>query len=327
MKKISKFSLITVLFICIAVIFNSCEKKQPALPSVTTTKVSEITATTATFEGNVTDDGGSAVTARGVCWCTSPDPSTADNQITVGSGTGSYTCDLTGLNASTTYYISAYATNSVGTAYGMHIQFTTLDAQLITVTDIDGNVYEAVTIGDQVWMKENLKTTKYNDDTAIPNVTDNTEWENLTTGAYSWYNNYPAAYKDTYGALYNWYAAGTGKLCPDGWHVPTHSDWAKLADFLGGEAKAGGKLKEAGTSHWFEPNIGATNESSFTALPNGVRHDDGVFWGLGEWCSMWSATEGDSDDAIIYMLYYNYSDLYHAYRNKNFGFSIRCLMD
>lgn len=307
--------------------FNSCEK-EPALPSVTTVGVSAITQATATFEGNVTADGGAAVTARGVCWCTSPNPSTADNNIVVGSGTGSYTCDITDLNASTTYFICAYATNSAGTAYGTQIQFTTSNEEPITVTDIDGNVYEAVTIGDQVWMKENLKTTKYNDGTAIFNVTDNTEWGNLVTGAYCWYYNYPDAYKDTYGALYNWYALGTGILCPNGWHVPTHADWAQLADFLGGEAKAGGKLKEAGTTHWLEPNIGATNETSFTALPNGVRDKDGgVFWGLREWGTWWSATEYSTDSAMIYMLYYNYSDLYHTYRDKNFGFSIRCVKD
>ena len=324
MKRISKLSLLAVLFICIAVIHISCEKK-PTLPSVTTTMVSEITQTTATFTGNVTDDGGAPVTARGVCWCTSPNPSTADNNTPVGSGTGSFTCDLTGLNAGTTYFICAYATNSVGTAYGSQIQFTTSDEESITVTDIDGNVYEAVRIGDQVWMKENLKTTKYNDGTDIANITDNTEWGELTTGAYCWYSNYAAAYKDTYGAIYNWYAVGTGKLCPDGWHVPTHEDWAQLADFLGGEAKAGGKLKEAGTTHWDEPNLGATNETGFTALPNGVRDDDGGFWGLGEWGTWWSATEYSPDSAMIYMLYYNYIDLYHTYRDKNFGFSIRCL--
>lgn len=148
----------------------------------------------------------------------------------------------------------------------------------INVTDIDGNIYHTVQIGTQIWMVENLKTTKFNDGTTIPLVTDNIAWSKLTTPAYCWNKNIENN-KDTYGALYNWYAVNTGKLCPKGWHVPTDNDWTILANYLGGEtydnknieSKTGGKLKESGTIHWSSPNEGATNETGFTGLPGGSR--------------------------------------------------------
>lgn len=140
---------------------------------------------------------------------------------------------------------------------------------------IDGDVYRTDTIGSQVWMVENLKTTKYNDGSSIPNVTDNTTWNGLNTGAYCWYNS-DISNKKPYGALYNWYTLNTGKLAPYGWHVPTDVEWESLIDHLGGESVAGGKLKESGTTHWQTPNIGATNESGFTAVPGGFRSQDGI---------------------------------------------------
>ena len=158
------------------------------------------------------------------------------------------------------------------------------------VTDYDGNHYSSVLIGSQIWMAENLKTIKYNDGTAIPLVTDATEWSNLTTHGYCWYNNDEATYGDTYGALYNWYTVETGNLCPTGWHVPTDAEWTELIDYLGGESVAGGKLKETGTTHWNSPNPGATNETGFTTLPGGYRADfngsSGDIGNGGYWCGL-----------------------------------------
>jgi len=124
------------------------------------------------------------------------------------------------------------------------------------VTDIDGNVYDTVKIGTQIWIIENLKTTKYNDGTSIPMVTDSAAWINLTTPGYCWHKNTSASYKNTYGALYNWYAVNTGKLAPKGWHVPSDAEWTTLITYLGGDSIAGGKMKETGMSHWFSPNTG-----------------------------------------------------------------------
>ena len=141
------------------------------------------------------------------------------------------------------------------------------------IADADGNTYKIIKIGDQVWTAENLRTTRYNDGTEIPLVTDYTAWTNLTTPSYAWTNN-DIGNKSVYGALYNWFVVKTCKLCPSGWHVPTDAEWTILENHLGGISVAGGKMKETGTEHWFAPNTDATNESGFTALPGGWRDGD-----------------------------------------------------
>ena len=297
---------------------------QITLPTVTTTIISDITTTTATGGGNVTSDGGATVTARGVCWSTNQNPTTADSKTTDGSGTGSFVSSLIGLTPNTTYYVRAYATNSAGTAYGNQVSFVTGPS---TISDIDGNTYNVIRIGSQLWMKENLKTTKYNDGTSIPVITDNIAWLNLTTPGYCWYNNDAATYKATYGALYNWYTVNTGKLCPTGWHVPTDAEWTILTDYLGGESLAGGKLKEAGTSHWASPNTGATNETGFTGLPGGYRLIDGTFNLIGNYGIWWSATETDATNAWYRILACDNTYLSRLFNNKQLGFSVRCVRD
>jgi len=196
-----------------------------------------------------------------------------------------------------------------------------------TMTDQDGNVYKTVKIGTQTWMAENLRTTKYRDGTAIPNVTDNTAWFALKTGAYCSYNN--SAKPDTiatYGCLYNWYAVNTGKLAPKGWHVPTDVEWTTLTDYLGGESVAGGKLKETGTTHWNSPNTRVTNETGFTALPGGHRYS-GAFVDIGGDGSWWSATENDANVAWFWYMFYNGNYVFRHNYSKERGFSIRCVRD
>ncbi|MGC1391231.1 MAG: FISUMP domain-containing protein, partial [Bacteroidales bacterium] len=197
--------------------------------------------------------------------------------------------------------------------------------------DNDGNSYDAIGIGFQIWMKENLKTTKYGDGTSIPNVTDNTTWAGLTSGAYCWYNNNATDYKATYGALYNWYSLdaasnGNKNLCPTGWHVPSDDEWTTLSDYLGGESVAGEKLKEAGTAHWISPNTG-TNESGFTALPGGSRYLDGTFNGImaqGDW---WTSTDYHSTNPWMWWIYNYQSNFDNTLVDKEDGFSVRCLQN
>ena len=161
-----------------------------------------------------------------------------------------------------------------------------------TVKDIEGNVYHIVRIGNQVWTSENLRTTRYNDGTSIPLVTDNSDWGNLNSGGFCWYDNDSISYKNAYGALYNWNAVNTGKLAPVGWHIASDEDWTILISYLGGDSVAGGKLKEKGTTHWAVPNAGATNESGFTAIPGGYRHMNGEFFEIGQSSNLWSSTNG-----------------------------------
>jgi uncharacterized protein (TIGR02145 family) len=297
-----------------------------SVPTLTTTAINSITTTTATSGGNISSDGGASVTARGVCWNTSSDPTTSNIKTTDGTGTGSFTSNITGLTAGTTYYVRAYATNSTGTAYGNELSFTATNEIVGTITDIDGNVYNTVTIGTQVWMKENLKTTKYNDGTAIPLVIDNMAWYNLSTPGYCWYNNDAATYKATYGALYNWYTFNTEKLCPKGWHVPPDKEWETLVVYLGWDV-SGGKLKEIGTIHWRYPNTGATNETGFTALPGGRRIYDGTFEDIENYGYWWSSTRDTPVSALYRFMGYDYSWVLQGRDDLEAGESIRCLKD
>ena len=196
-----------------------------------------------------------------------------------------------------------------------------------TVTDADGNIYQTVTIGTQEWLAENLKTTKYNNGTSIPLKTTNAEWSNLSTPAYCWYNNDQATFGNTYGALYNWYTVKTGNLCPTGWHVPSDAEWTTLTDYLGGLNVAGGKLKETGTTHWHEPNHGATNESGFTALPGGLRYDDGTFFSIEYGGNWWSSTEYSSTNAWDRSVDFSVPAVGRFDDDKKWGLSIRCLKD
>jgi uncharacterized protein (TIGR02145 family) len=297
----------------------------PQLPTLTTTAISNIANTTATSGGNITNQGSSAVTARGVCWSTSQNPTIANSKTTDGSETGSFTSNLTGLTTNTTYYVRAYATNSAGTAYGNQQSFTTTGTTTNcgTVTDIDGNVYNTVTIGTQCWMVENLKTTRYKDGSTIPTGLSNSEWLNTTSGAYAIYNNEPAN-NITYGKLYNWYAVNTGKLAPTGWHVPTEAELHTLITYLGGSSVAGGKMKS--TTLWKSPNTGATNSSGFTCLPSGARFNDGAFFFIEESGFYWSSTL--TNGGIYKRLFYNSSNTYSDYSSSgNNGFSVRCIKD
>jgi uncharacterized protein (TIGR02145 family) len=193
------------------------------------------------------------------------------------------------------------------------------------VNDIDGNAYNKVTIGVQVWMAENLKTTKYNDNTSIPLVTDNAAWVALTTSGYCWYNNDAATYKATYGALYNWYTVNTGKLCPTGWHVPEDAEWTTLITYLGGKLVAGGKLKETGTTHWSSPNTGATNETGFTALPGGNRYFNGTYYSIGGYGGWWGSTEDSTTYAWSRFMSCDSTSVGRSYGSKRGGFSVRCV--
>jgi uncharacterized protein (TIGR02145 family) len=175
-------------------------------------------------------------------------------------------------------------------------------------------------------MLENLKTTKYNDGTDIPNITDPGTWEVLSTAGYCWYEN-NIDNKPTYGALYNFYTVNTAKLAPTGWHVPTDAEFTTLTTYLEGEHIAGGKLKEAGTEHWYSPNAGATNETGFTALPGGFRAALGSFDFIKSGGFWWSSTEGSATEAHGRAMYADGRDVWLDYGSKKFGASVRCIKD
>ncbi|NTW32067.1 MAG: hypothetical protein HGB12_05505 [Bacteroidetes bacterium] len=334
MKKkhiITIYSLILMGFVMIFA--NSCTKDDNndsttgVVPVLTTAAVSGITQTTASCGGNITSDGGSTITAYGVCWSTGSTPTITDSKTTDGTGTGSFTSSLTGLTANTTYYVRAYATNTTGTGYGTAVSFTTTQGSTNTVTDINGNIYHTVVIGTQTWMVENLKVTKYRNGDSIANTIDGAEWSNLTSGGYCIFDGVSANVA-AYGLLYNWYAVSDSRnICPTGWHIPTDAEWTTLTTFLGGESVAGAKLKETGTTHWNSPNSGATNSSGFTGLPGGSRDQAGTFSYLTYFGFWWSATESDSNNAWYKGLTYNSPAAGRNANPKKMGFSVRCVKD
>jgi len=218
------------------------------------------------------------------------------------------------------------------------------ELQLITgikVKDYDGNLYSTVTIGNQIWMAENLKVTHYPNGDSIPLVTNNTTWVNLadnsTDDAYSYYNNSSDS-ADIYGAIYT-YAAAIGDnwardnavnqgVCPDDWHLPSDAEWTTLTDYLGGLSVAGGKMKETGTTHWNSPNTGADNSSGFSALPGGFRYyTNGSYYDVNRFGYWWISTEFGSDKAYYRKLNYNNAEVYRNKIYKSNGMSVRCVKD
>lgn len=199
-----------------------------------------------------------------------------------------------------------------------------------TVSDSDNNVYKTITIGTQTWMAENLRTTKYRNGESIPEVTSNTEWKNLTSGAYSNYGNTSDVDAiATFGRLYNWFAVTDSRnLAPTGWHVATDADWTTLTTFLGGESVAGGKLKETGTTHWNSPNTGADNSTGFTALPAGRReYTDGSFINTGFNGFWWTSSAYNPDYSWYRQINYDGAIVNPANFHKQYGFAIRCVKD
>jgi len=237
-----------------------------------------------------------------------------------------------------TYSVKAKAKDANGAESGWSDGlFFTITLETGTVTDIDGNVYQTVKIGNQWWMSENLKVTHYRNGDAIPNVTDATEWSNLITGAYCNYGN-DVNNATTYGRLYNWYAVNDSRnIAPEGWHVSSDAEWKTLEMYLGmSQSEAddigwrgtdeGGKLKETGTIHWNSPNTGATNENGFSALPGGFRLN-GTCDGMGFFAYFWSSSEYLSDGAWNRNLHYGSSVISRRSGSKQYGFSVRCVRD
>lgn len=206
-----------------------------------------------------------------------------------------------------------------------------------TVTDIDGNVYQTVTIGTQTWMVENLKTTHFNDGTTIPLVTDNTAWANLSTPGYCWYDNNVVVFKNTYGALYNWFAVNTGKLAPVGWHVATDDEWTTLTDYVTSHLGTSPNVAKAiaSTTNWADYddetgtigcNLSLNNSSGFSALPGGYRNENG-FYGIAQSGFWWSATNDNTNFAWSRDMNYIDDEIDRVGFYKPAGFSVRCIKD
>ncbi len=296
-------------------------------PMVSTSPITNITNNSATGGGTVTSEGDTPVSERGVCWSKNGTPDINDNHSSDGQGSGSFSSSLTNLEANTQYYVRAYASNTAGTAYGgVQLFTTTYEDCPPTVTDDEGNVYNTVVIGEQCWMKENLNIGEMID--SHEDMADNNKIEK-----YCLENSESAC--NTYGGLYQWNELmcyqrdrNTSRgLCPEGWHVPSQVEWLVLINLYGGIENAGGALKEQGTSHWNEPNTGATNISGFTGLPGAYRSSAGVFPFIREFGIFWSSTSENSTSAINYSLLHNSISLGSDNCDRDRGVSVRCIKD
>ena len=337
--KISQSIIFAVILLTL--VLSNCKKKpndpvntDPAAPTANTDTASFVSQTWATLNGLI--KAGNLLTTVSfelgtdsilTTFCTiSANPDTLSGNMFTRR-----TANLTSLMPNTTYYYRVKAENSLDEAYGVIQEFTTLDVEenkivfhtgltYGEISDIEGNVYKTIEIGEQTWMAQNLAVTKYNDGEQITLAVSESTWQNDSTGAYSWYNNV----ETKYGALYNWYAVSTDKLCPDGWRVPTDKDWTDLTDFLGGSGEAGGKLKEATYMHWTSPNAGASNSSGFTALPGGYRYDySGAYNAVQRYGYWWTS----SSSGVGRSLYYSHAEINKININKRTGAYVRCIKE
>lgn len=292
-----------------------------SLPTVSSATVSNISSTTATCGGNVTSDGNSAVTAKGVCWSTSQNPTIANNKTNDGQGMGTFTSNITGLTTGTTYYVRAYATNRNGTSYGEQRSFKpSLDGSF---TDSrDGKAYATIEIGNQTWMAENLRY--------LPSISGSSngsstqplyyvyDYEGTNIIASQATENY-----SKYGVLYNFEAAINA--CPSGWHLPDNEEWVQLCNFLGGASTAAYKLKNQ--TGW-NAGGGGNNSSRFSALPGGYRDYDGYFsssYGSGFW---WTASQNQGNNIYKKMTCSSNEVQEGSFSlSKENGYSVRCVKD
>ena len=330
----------------LAFIFQLC-KKDEIKPILTTDPVFFIARTSAVCKGKILFEGPDSIIDYGFCWSTSDGPTLANKSMASQYLTDSiHGLNITGLNTNTTYYLRSYLTSTSGTSYGNQVSFTTKPATAHTffnpdltyhvISDIDGNSYKTIQIGTQEWMAENIKTSRLNDGTAIPLITDAEVWRYLKTPGYCWYENNESVFKNIYGAYYNWYAVNTEKLCPTGWHVPNEDDWKVLkislgmtpeqAAMEGFQGTIGSKIKETGTFNWVEGSSEANNESGFTALPGSCRLDDGRFFGEGQGAGWWSATVSSNPYSWSHWVPCNKSWIHRSgMLGQTYGLNVRCI--
>lgn len=330
-----------ILLSCYFMLFACSKTSESPAISVSTQAVNLITAFSGQTGGTITCSATDSVSVRGVCWSTTRNPTTAMSKTVNGGGRGTFSATLIGLLPSTLYYIRAYSIVNGELYYGNELSFTTLVNSDNTnlcghsnvlnpsvvygnVSDNDGHAYRTVKIGNQTWMAENLKTTRFSNGDAINALPDSIGWIGSTSPAWVYYKN-DDQNDCLHGKLYNWSTAVDNRnVCPTGWHVPTLNDWNILADSVGGKSVAG-KLKCSG--EWAPPNFSAENGTGFSALPSGYR-DLKAKYVYQSYTGVWWTTSLDIGGAAYYAeLNHHLGGITLVQGNKKTGYSIRCVKD
>jgi len=315
-----------VLFVIAFQVFMSCKKDNTSLSTVKTLPVLYVSSTAATLGISVESDGGSRVTECGIYIATSQNPENSGQRFQIGSDTGTFIGQLTGLLPEVQYYVKSYSQNEKGESLGNQVDFTTPG----TAKDIDNNTYESVKIENQIWLASNLKTTSYRNGDPIETTTPATaDITGESTPKYQWAYEGDEINAHTYGRLYTGYAlTDTRGICPTGWHVPSDTEWTTLTNALGGEEVAGGFMKETGIIHWDTPNTKATDISLFAALPGGGREEAGSFSNiaLGQFGWFWTSTFEDITQ-FSRILRYDDGTASRMNSGRGAGHSVRCVKD
>ena len=318
-------------------------------PTVTTTAASSVTANSAVTGGDVISDGGVPVTERGICWNTTGNPTMADNVIASGSGTGSFSVNMTGLSGGTTYYVKAYAINAVDTSYGSTINYTTLIPWTCgnTITDYDNNAYNTLQLGSQCWMAENLRTTHYANGSTITLITSTAT---STSDRYRYYPNNDINNVSTYGYLYNWCAvmngatssstnpSGVQGICPNGWHIPSDAEWTQLTDYVSSQSQywcdgVNTNIAKAlaGQNGWLSSTtscaVGNTplnnNSTGFNGVPAG--YFTASFTEPGNRVYFWSSTDDGSTSVYVKRIRYSSATILATSYDKYSALTVRCV--
>ncbi len=334
--------------------FQACQPLEDEnILIITTDHIEFVSEGSYRFSATLVSMGEDEITQHGFCWSESKQPDIYGPTVKLGppASTGKFSCKVSGLAPVTTYVVRAFAEINSTPVYADVISFTTDSSSSNIVMDIDGNIYSTIQIGEQVWMAENLKVTRYPDGSLIPHVEDHQEWFHLNreSEGYCWYENV-LTNGYVYGALYTWPTAVDGLeisdlipsdiqgVCPDGWHLPSDGEWKQLEMFLGMSqadadredwrgAGVADKLKQAGTLTWEGPNSEATNETGFSALPGGYRHGSGEFLGLGTTARFWSTSKNGYSYGWFRRLDYDNSSVNRSYEGVYRGHSVRCVKD
>ena len=357
--KLDQYPIILTFTVLAGIYPAGCDRVDHAeIPLVATVRATNITPRTAESGGIIDNSGATPVTAKGVVWNTTGNPAVDDNDGMTedGSGTGAFTSLITGLSPGTTYYIRAYAKNLTGVAYGSQVSFSTMkvhDGSYGSIKDADGNIYRTVLIGNTEWIAENLMVTHYNDGKPITELLDDDAWENATSGGWSVYPyedidglNSEYEVMNTYGALYNWYAVESGKLCPVGWRVPGDDDWKDLEAYadtkfgkgdrewssLGWRGQDAGQRLRANHDFGFSLKselytpVPGTDDFGFTALAGGFRNFIGPFLSQGRFGYWWTSTPEAGGGAWMRGMG-SISIMLRDAPSEGHGFSVRCIRE